>query len=325
MARRILFVAFDECQALDLVGPLEVFVGATQIVQDCYRVAVATPGRRPIQTSSGLRIEADLDLLRTRSTNDTVVVVGGAGTRAAAGDRRMLAAIERVTSGARRVASVCTGAFLLAAAGLLSGRRATTHWAYCERFAKLFPDIDVHPDAIFVRDGNVWTSAGVTAGMDLALALLEEDVGRDVALTVARHLVLFVRRPGGQSQFSVQLAGQVAARDELRELQVWISENAADDLRVPVLAGRVGMSARNFARVFRAEVGMPPGQFVERARIENARRLLETTRLSQGDVATACGFATTDVFRRAFIRQLGVTPGAYRARFSEQENEQWTS
>ncbi len=210
---------------------------------------------------------------------------------------------------------MCTGAFLLAAAGLLEGKRATTHWQACELLAAWHPGIAVEPDPIFVRDGEVWTSAGVTAGMDLALALVTEDLGRDVALTTARQLVMFVQRPGGQSQFSVQLATQAAERDPIRHLQGWIVEHPDADLGVEQLAARAAMSPRHFARVFRDETGVTPAAYVEIARVEVAQRLLQTTSLSVDDVARSAGFGTVETLRRAFARRAGVSPREYRERF----------
>jgi transcriptional regulator GlxA family with amidase domain len=216
----------------------------------------------------------------------------------------------------RRLASVCTGAFLLAEAGLLDGRRATTHWSACAALARRYPRVRVDPDPIFVRDGAVVTSAGVTSGMDLALALVEEDHGREVALGVARWLVLFLKRPGGQAQFSAQLSSQLASRQPIQELQAWIVENVHRDLSVAVLAARAGMSPRNFARVFTREVGATPALFVETARVEAARRRLEEDG-GRGieAVAAECGFGSAETLRRAFLRRLRVNPADYRARF----------
>jgi transcriptional regulator GlxA family with amidase domain len=214
------------------------------------------------------------------------------------------------------VTSVCTGAFLLAEAGVLDGRRATTHWSECATLADRYPQIAVEPDPIYVRDGKVYTSAGVTAGMDLALGLIEEDHGAQVALRTARSLVLFVRRPGGQSQFSAQLTAAPARREPLRDVQAHIAEHPAADLSVPALAARAHMSERNFARAFRAETGMTPAAYVEAARVERARRELETTDLPVQAVAAQCGFGTVETMRRAFARRLGVNPAAYRARFA---------
>ncbi len=325
--RGILFVGFDGAQSLDFIGPLEVFSGANQLVGDAFSVTLASPAGGRITSSSGLRIETDVSLSRCRRPIDTLIVAGGEGARTAAEDPKVKDAVVALASRSRRVASVCTGAFVLANAGLLDGRRATTHWAYCGKLAEQFPTVTVEHDPIFVRDGNVWTSAEVTAGMDLALAMVEDDLGSAVSLEIARHLVLFVRRPGGQSQFSAQLRGQLAQSDVLRDLQLWILENLSDDLRVEILAMRVAMSVRNFTRVFRREVGSTPAHYVEAARIEAGRRLLETTRLALEQVALACGFASADVFRRAFTRRLGTSPRAYRGRFSSSNSEhnQWRS
>jgi len=213
------------------------------------------------------------------------------------------------------VGSVRTGSFILAAAGLLDTRRATTHWAHCHDLAAQYPQVAVDADPIFVRDGNVYTSAGVTAGMDLALALVEADYGRDVALAVARQLVMFLTRPGGQSQFSTQLAVQAADRRPLRDLQVWIADHLTADLSVPALAGRAAMSPRNFARVFVTEVGMTPAHYVERVRVEAARRRLEESADGMELVAQRCGFGSAEVMRRAFMRHVRVAPAAYRSRF----------
>jgi transcriptional regulator GlxA family with amidase domain len=220
-----------------------------------------------------------------------------------------------MASRVRRLASVCSGTFLLAEAGLLDGRRVTTHWRGCDELARRYPALTVERDPIFVRDGTVYTSAGVTAGMDLALALVEEDHGRQVALRVARQLVMFLKRPGGQSQFSAQLALQTADREPLRELQAWIADHLDGDLSVPVLAAEVAMSERNFARIFTRQVGVTPARFVERARVEGARRRLEESTDGVEMVAVRCGFGSAEVMRRAFLRLLGVPPSAYRGRF----------
>jgi transcriptional regulator GlxA family with amidase domain len=312
MRRRVVFVVYPRFTALDLVGPHEVLAAAGQYVVD---VASMTAG--PVPTTRGPTIVADRALSSLRGTIDTLIVVGGEGSRAAAHDADLVRWVRRAARRSRRVASVCTGAFVLAAAGVLDGRRATTHWASCDALARSHPSIDVDPDPIFVRDGNVWTSAGVTAGMDLALALLEDDFGRDVALRVARRLVVFVQRPGGQSQFSAQLQAQAdaPARAPIRDLQHWIAEHPDEDLAVERLAARVAMSPRHFARVFRAEVGETPGVFVERVRVETGRRLLETTGFAVEDVAAAAGFGTVETMRRAFTRRVGVNPAAYRDRF----------
>jgi transcriptional regulator GlxA family with amidase domain len=261
----------------------------------------------------------DRSLASCRGPIDTLVVAGGAGVRDASGDERLSSWLRLAARRSRRVTSVCTGAFLLARAGVLEGRRATTHWAACAALARAYPTVRVEPDPMFVRDGNVYTSAGVTAGIDLALALVEEDLGPAVALDVARSLVLFVRRPGGQAQFSATLAGQAATRPGIRELQSWICEHLDADLSVPALAERTFMSPRNFSRVFVRDVGSTPGAYVESVRVERARTLLETTALQVDAIAGACGFGTVETLRRAFWRRVRVNPSEYRERFATAE------
>jgi transcriptional regulator GlxA family with amidase domain len=245
----------------------------------------------------------------------TLIVAGGAGVRRAANHPPTRKAIQRAAARAKRVASVCTGAFVLAHAGLLVGKRATTHWQHCETLAKEYPDIQVESAPIYVRDGETWTSAGVTAGIDLSLAMVEDDVGSEVAQAVARVLVVFIRRSGGQSQFSPLLTATCSSMDSMRALLAEVNEHPARDWSVPALAQRMHMSVRNFGRVFRAEAGTPPADYVERVRVETARRLLETTSLSIEQVAEQCGFGTPEALRRAFSRRAGVSPREYRARF----------
>jgi transcriptional regulator GlxA family with amidase domain len=313
--RRIVIVVFPGVQPLDVIGPAEVFRSAATLVAGAYSVEVVAREAGPVRTTS-VGLVADRALARCRGAIDTLVVAGGPGSRGAARDEATVAWVRAAAGRSRRVASVCTGAFVLARAGLLDGRRATTHWASCDRLAGSHPAVTVEPDPIFVRDGNVYTSAGVTAGMDLALALVEEDLGREAALEVARWLVLFVKRPGGQSQFSSQLAAQTADREPLRELQEWIAGNLGADLSVPALAARAHMSERNFARAFRRELGMTPASYVEVARVEAARIGLETTGAPVENVARECGFGTVETMRRAFHRRLGVGPAEYRSRFT---------
>jgi transcriptional regulator GlxA family with amidase domain len=321
VSRRVVFVTYPRITALDLVGPHEVFTAAAEIARltgaepDAYAVSVAAATAGPVPTSRGPLIVADRAFASVRGAIDTLVVVGGEGAEAAAADPGLVEWVRRAALRSRRVASVCSGAFVLGAAQLLDGRRATTHWAACTRFAKAFPLVTVDPDPIFVADGNVWTSAGVTAGMDLALALVEADLGREIALLTARQLVLFVQRSGGQAQFSAQLGAQLAERDPLRELQITIAEHPDGDYRVERLASRVAMSPRHFARVFRAEVGCSPAAYVERARIEVARRMLETTGLPVDGIARTAGFGTVETMRRAFARRVGASPTEYRDRF----------
>ena len=314
---RVVIVAFPDVQSLDVTGPLEVFSTANRLADGppAYEVLVAALRAGTVRTSSGVGLVAPRSLDQIGGPIDTLIVAGGLGTREAVRDRRLVSWIKRVAPRARRISSVCTGAFLLGEAGLLEGRRVTTHWAACEALQRRFPAARVERDPIFVRDGKVATSAGVTAGMDLALELVEEDRGRDLALTVARWLVMFLRRPGGQSQFSVQLSAQLAERHGLRDLQGFIADHLDADLSVSALAHRARMSARNFARAFGREIGVTPAAYVEAQRVEGARRLLETTERSVAEVAKACGFGRVETMHRAFRRALHVTPGSYRRHF----------
>jgi transcriptional regulator GlxA family with amidase domain len=317
----VVIVVYPDVQSLDFVGPQEVFAAAQKLIaatgraEPGYRIAVASLHGEPLRTSSGLEVVPDIRLADAPARIDTLLVPGGAGSRGASADEALLDWIRASAPKARRVASVCTGAFVLAAAGLLDGRRATTHWASAAKLAELHPAVKVDPEPIYVRDGNVWTSAGVTAGMDLALALVEEDLDREAALTIARHLVLFLRRPGNQSQFSATLAAQEPEREPLREVQRYVVEHVADNLSVQELAERAHMSTRNFARAFAAETGITPGRYVERVRLEAARRALEDTVQPIATVAAACGFGTAETMRRTFLRTLGVAPAEYRRRY----------
>jgi transcriptional regulator GlxA family with amidase domain len=316
-SRRIVIVAFPEVQPLDVVGPAEVFHTAGRLEPGAYEVEIVAPSAGAL-SASAVQLAVDTPLAEVRGSIDTLVVAGGTGVLALERDAAFLDQLAGLAGRARRVAGVCTGAFLLAAAGLLDGRRATTHWASCDRLAERHPGTEVDPDPIFVRDGDVYTSAGVTAGMDLALALVEEDLGRELALTTARWLVLFVKRPGGQAQFSAQLTAQMADRRPLRELQAWIADNVTADLSVPALAERAHMSERNFARAFAREVGMTPAAYVEAARVESARMTLEAGEAPVEAVARAAGFGTVETMRRAFHRRVGVGPADYRRRFRSQ-------
>ena len=310
-------VAFDGVQALDVTGPWEVLNTAALIADATPQLRLLTPGGKPVRSESGLRLESDGDL-DSIDELDTLIVAGGVGTREAVNDERLVASIRRLSGLARRTAGVCTGAFLIAEAGLLDGRRATTHWFSCDALARRYPAVTVEADPIFIRDGDVFTSAGVTAGMDLALALAEEDHGREVALQTARTLVVYARRPGGQSQFSVQLAHQSAERQPLRELQAWIAEHPDADLSVGALAARMHLSERQLGRVFRRELGATPADYVEQVRVERARTLLETADSRSGSlerIARQSGFAGAEVMRRAFQRRLGTSPSEYRERF----------
>ncbi|HEY6889806.1 MAG TPA: GlxA family transcriptional regulator [Solirubrobacter sp.] len=309
-------LAVDGVQSLDVMGPIETFCDANDQVPGTYRIEVVGPARDgQITMSNGLKLGVD-PLPEPPPRIDTLVVAGGEGARrAASNDPAIVEWVAQAARRARRTTSICTGSYLLAAAGLLNGRRATTHWNYCAVLAQRYPEVEFDPDPVFVRDGNVWTSAGVTAGIDLALALVEEDLGAEVALAVARLLVVFFKRPGGQSQFSGALSVQQASRPALRELQAWIAAQLDEDLSVAALADRAGLSERSFARAFRAEVGQTPAAYVERLRVERARALLEDGAESLEAVARATGFSSPEVLRRAFHRRVGVSPAAYRERF----------
>ena len=303
----VLVILFDGVQSLDVTGPLEVLHHA-----GAYSITTASLGGHQVRTSSGLTLVPDEDLRDSR-TPDLMIVPGGPGARRR--DPDLADWLRGNAPAASRVASVCTGAFLLAEAGLLSGRRATTHWSHCATLAAEYPDVTVDPDPIFIRHGDVITSAGVTAGIDLALALVEEDLGRDAALAIARGLVVFLRRPGNQSQFSASLAAQTATREPLRDVQHWITQHPEADLSVETLATRASLSPRHFARAFTAETGVTPGQYVDRVRVEAARRNLEDSARGVEEISRACGYGTPEAMRRAFIRSLGVSPAEYRRRF----------
>jgi transcriptional regulator GlxA family with amidase domain len=320
--RQIAIVAYPGVQSLDITGPLEVFTAAQQLIEATgrpgrgYEVQLLSRTGEPLRTSSGLSITPDARLRDARLPLDTLLVPGGAGRAEAVADEALLGWIADVSATARRTASVCTGAFLLAQAGLLDGRRATTHWFAAAELAAAYPAVDVDPEPIFVRDGQIWTSAGVTAGMDLALALVEEDLDRSAALTIARHLVLFLRRPGNQSQFSATLAAQQPEREPLREALRFLVEHLAEDHSVEAMAARASMSPRHFARAFRAETGVTPARYVEQVRLEAARSRLEDTAEPLAATAAACGFGTAETMRRAFLRALAVGPAEYRRRFN---------
>jgi transcriptional regulator GlxA family with amidase domain len=317
--RRVLIVAFPEVQLLDIAGPSSVFTTASRLVspkRPGYRVEIAALKAGPVETQGGVLLQATVQLDRVQEPVDTLLVPGGEVTMPPDGVPELPPHLRRLAERCRRVASVCTGSFLLARAGLLDGKRATTHWIASDALQQQHPRCEVLPDRIFVRDGRIWTSAGVTSGMDLALALVEEDLGRNVARQVARLLVMYLRRPGGQSQFSVQMASQWASRMPIREVQEWLPEHLREDLSVEVLAQRAAMSPRNFARAFRTQVGVTPARYVERLRVEAARTSLETTQRTVKEIATDVGFGTLETLHRVFKRALGVPPAEYRRRFA---------
>ena len=315
--RSVLVILFDDVLPLDIAGPVDVLTSAVRFVGDAdhppYVVRTASVGGRPVRGSGSLRILPDLDLLEAEIP-DIVLVPGGPGV--AEPDPRLVTWLRERAPLAERVVSVCTGAFLLAEAGLLDGRRATTHWEACGEMARLYPQVEVDPRPIFVRDGWVSTSAGVTAGIDLAIALVEEDYGRSVAHEVARLLVVYLRRPGNQAQVSVQLATQVARSDPLREIQYWAADHLDADLSVPALAERVGLSTRQFARAFADQVGVTPGRYVDLIRLEAAQRMLTDTTDGVTRIAHKCGYGSPEAMRRAILRDLDVSPTQYRNAFA---------
>jgi transcriptional regulator GlxA family with amidase domain len=315
--RRIEILAFPDVQLLDVAGPLQVFASSNDLARAASKPlpyqTVVVAQRNLVVTSAGLELAARA-LPKSSTPFSTLIVAGGFGVRSACENQALIRWIRRRAAVARRVASVCTGAFVLATAGLLDGRRAVTHWRRCAEFARLFPAVHLEPDPIFVRDGNIWTSAGVTAGIDLALALVETDLGRQIALAVARQLVVFLKRPGGQAQFSETLALQHGdARFE--HLHAWIADHLRADLSVAALADAVSMSERSFVRHYHRLTGITPARAIERIRVEAARQLLE-----QGQpvkrTAARCGFGSEETMRRSFLRLLGTTPQAYRERFA---------
>lgn len=335
--KRVVVLAFPELVLLDAVGPCEVFSMANRILHglrpgaaDAYVIEVVSVRTElRVVSSSGLALLAHRHIGQCSDRIDTLLVPGRIGGEVFSGkdisgkdiagkdnacEDPLLGWLREMAPRVRRLGSVCTGAFILAAAGLLNGRRATTHWQDCQRLARDYPGIRVEPDRIFVKDGSVYSSAGVTAGMDLALALVEEDLGRDLALKVARTLVMFMRRPGGQSQFSTVLESQAAERKPLRDLAVWMAQHPADDLSVEALAARVNMRARNFSRVFRRELGKTPARYVEALRVEAARRMLEETADGMDRIARQCGLGSGNSMLRSFLRVSGIPPSRYRDR-----------
>ena len=312
--RRVVMVAMPCAEVVEIDGALDIFYAANLFVEGAYDVEVVSPATT-VRAWAGLRLVADRSYRSVRGAIDTLIVTGVEPDDARR-DTELIRWLARTAPRARRVVGLCTGSFVLAEAGLLDGRRATTHWMFCDDLAARHPEIRVERDPIYIRDRGVYTSAGSTAGLDLVLALVEEDLGRRVALQVAQRMVFFLKRSGGQAQFSALLSTQTAERDPLRELQAWIVEHPNADLCVETLARRVAMSPRNFFRVFVRELGMTPARFVERVRVEAARRLLEETSRGVHDVATACGFGSPETMRIAFRRMLGVSPKRYRSGFS---------
>ncbi|MEP7114851.1 MAG: DJ-1/PfpI family protein [Ilumatobacteraceae bacterium] len=313
-------VAYDGMQPLDLVGPHEVFAGATAVLAarkratSGYNLSVVSKYGKPVTTESGLGI-VTAALPSARSKIDTLLIPGGDGSQTARYDEVLLAWVRSAARNSRRVATVCSGAFIAAEAGLLDGRTVTTHWARARQLADEYPLVSVDADSIYRQDGNTWTSAGVTAGMDLSLALVEADHGDDIAQTVARWMVMFLHRPGGQTQFATPVWAPRATRSAVRHAQDFIDTHPAADHRLDLLASRAAMSARHFSRVFTDQVGETPARYVERVRVETARAELESTTSSLDLIAINCGLGTAESLRRAFQRRVGVAPDAYRRRF----------
>lgn len=321
--RVVVLVAYDGCQSLDVTGPWEVFTKATRFgalagLPPAYRLILASPQGGSVRTNSGLELANSTAIADLRGSLDTLLVAGGDDAEFEDGGSAsaLLPWLRRKAGTVRRIGSVCTGAFALAAAGLLSGRRATTHWHSCARLKSSYPDIVVEPDAIYVADPPFYSSAGISAAIDLTLALVEADLGQAVALSVARELVLYLRRPGGQSQFSAGLQAQVGSNHPLRELIVWMMEHPDGDLSVPALAERMSMSERHFARQFRSETGQTPARFVEAMRVDRAKSHLEQTAWPLARVAQRAGFGSVDSLQRSLRRSVGITPDQYRQRFS---------
>lgn len=320
-ARSVVMVTYPDAHILDVVGPLEVLTGAKYFLPDGpapYSVKVVAAHAGPVPTTSGLRLDADLGFAEAMADTapiDTLIVSGGHGTMAALEDPELLGFVRQAARRSRRIVSICTGAMILAELGLLDGRRASTHWWWCPILEQRYPNVRVERDAIFVRDGDIWTSAGVTAGMDLALALVEMDWGHDVALQVARYNVMYMMRPGGQSQFSAHLVAQKAEDPAINATLEHILGNPGEPLTVTALAARAGLSERTFARRFKDETGLTPAAYVETARVQAARVALETKPQGVEQIARDAGFQSAERMRRAFQRHLGVSATEYRARF----------
>ncbi|AMA61100.1 GlxA family transcriptional regulator [Bradyrhizobium sp. CCGE-LA001] len=323
-ARRVVFVLFDQCLLLDFAGPLQAFELACETSQTGrapYVWQTCSLKGGPVKTSSGLEVMtsalADCDLRNI----DTLIVGGGPGVHRAAAEAALIDWFRLAAPKARRVCSVCTGTFVLAAAGLLRGRRAVTHWGSCDLLREKYPDVSVQVDPVFVHDRGIWTSAGVTAGIDLALTLLEDDLGHREAMRIARRLVVFLKRPGGQAQFSVPLSLQASDDRAFEKISNWMQDNLGGDLRVEKLAERAGMSPRTFARVFRQKTGRTPGKAVEELRVEAARRALEESASPIKEIAARSGFQSEEHLRRAFRRRLNVLPHDYRVRFYQGQRQ----
>ncbi|MNR84404.1 HTH-type transcriptional regulator CdhR [compost metagenome] len=321
MTIQVAVLAFPGVQLLDIAGPADVFMEAARQLGDprAYRVQIIGTESGPFKSSSGLNVTPDATLQNFRGSIDTLLVAGSPDTDVITADSARDAWLMKRARSVRRIGSVCTGALILGMAGLLEGKRITTHWSSAEKLAAMFPQTEVDPDCIYLRDGQLYTSAGVTAGMDLALAMVEEDHGRELALKVAREMVMFLKRPGGQSQYSTHLAAQHTEGSAIGQIQAYVLANLRADLSVPQLAAHARMSERSFARSFKAESGTTPASFVEAARLDQARRLIEEQSQPLKRIAQLCGFSNLDAMRKAFMRRISIGPAEYRRRFANKE------
>lgn len=322
--RRVAMVVYPDCEIVDVTGPMDVFCFANYFLrlggqlaenESVYSLSLIAERAGPVKTASGMKILADFAYDDTPDGIDTLMVTGAPFSVDAWTDQKLIRWLPAMLPKVRRMVSICTGAFLLAESGLLNNRKATTHWLFCEQMANQYRNVQILPDKIFVRDGSIYTSGGVTAGIDLALSLVEEDWGWEVAAGVARGMLIFMRRPGGQSQFSSYVFNEAKTRKDFRELQAWIVSHPEEDLSVEILADRMAMSPRNFSRVFCQEIGMTPAKFVERTRLEAARNLILRSDLPMESIAGKCGFNNAEQMRRTFQRFLNISPQEYRANF----------
>ena len=325
--QRIHILVFHRCQIVDATGAAGVFGSANEAAVKAgrakrpYDIKFIAPETNRVKTSAGVSLYADYILGDRIPPADTLICPGGKGAPSFISNPKAIKSIKHIASRTRRVVSVCTGAFILAEAGILDGRRAATHWAYCDQLSHDYRAIKVEADPIFVKDGNVYTSAGVTAGMDLALALIEEDIGRDIALEVARDMVMFSKRPGSQAQFSTQPATQMAPPGNIRDLQLWLLDNLSKDIDVDALAEKSSMSLRTFYRKFKKTTGLTPARFINQSRLDAARRLIKESPIQIKSIAAQCGFGDIERMRRAFQKDLGISPDDYRRRFASSLNE----
>lgn len=320
--RRVVFVANPNARSLEYFGPLQVFDEAriffeyAKRLDLAYQIEVVSTHSGPVYERRGFTIEAPIPYFKLRGPVDTLILQAADEGDSCLEDARFIAWVRKMTGRVRRMVSICTGSFILAQAGVLDGRRATTHWCAFDDFRRRFPNVTLDPDAIFVKDGHIYTSAGATSGMDLTVALVEEDFGTEFARRVAQGLVMFLRRPAYQTQFSVHVTTEPPQDDRMRQVTSYITEHLGDDLRIDTLAQRFNLSPRTFIRTFTRTVGLPPGRYIEQSRIERARQLLEDTGRPLSRIAEDCGFSSSDGLRVAFERNLGTSPRSYRDRFT---------